>query len=391
VSSIRLMKRGKVWYTVLSYVDEGGKQRQKWESTHTADKRRAEEVLADKRAQLRAGIRLEDDPTAAEWLSVWLADVTSPSAPRPLAPNTATDYVRIVEKNLLPALGKIKLRDLKPADVQMMMTAWLNEGLKRATVRYRHAVLRAALHEAERQGLILRNAAALARRPQPEAQQQQRLRSEESRRLVEANAGDPWLPFVEVALLTGLRFGELLGLHWGDVDWDARSLTVMRQRQRLKGGHGVVERAVKSKHGFRVLALPGQAIDLLRGLRAVQAEESLAAGVPTPDHIFAHRENGCWQPWSPEAAAENVRQLYSAADLPVPAKPTHVLRHTHLSAASRAGMAVKDAQIRAGHSAPSVTLEIYTHSDVEGQRAGAEAIAEQLLPIKPKRGDRDAL
>lgn len=391
MSTIRLTRRGRIWYLVLSYQDEQGAWRQKWESTGTSDRERAEEILAEKRAQIRAGIRLEDDPTVAQWLRAWLADVTASNALKPLAPNTAADYARIVEKNLTPAIGKLKLRDLKPADVQAMMTGWLGEGLGRSTVRYRHAVLRAALREAERQGLILRNAAALARRPQPADKPAQHLRSEETRRLVAANDADAWLPFLELGLMTGLRLGELLGLHWPDVDWDAATITVMRQRQRLKGGHGVVERAVKSRHGFRVIALPGRAVDLLKEIRATQGRESLAAGVPAPDHIFAHRDAGQWQPWSPEAAGENMRRLYDAAGLPRPEKPTHTLRHTHFSALSRAGMAVKDAQLRAGHSDPKVTLDVYTHSDVEGQRPGAEAAANLLLPPKSKGGEKDAL
>lgn len=383
MSSLHLVRRGKTWYTVLAYRDADGKRRQKSQTTGTTDKGRAEQVYAERLAQLRAGIRLEEDPTVADWLTAWVEDVTGPGAARRLAPNTVADYRRIVQNELIPAIGKGRLRDLRPADVQTMLAAMLTSGLARATVRYRHAILKASLHEAERQGLILRNAAALARSIQPDPTPQEALRAEDARRLVEAAAGDPWGPFVALALLTGLRRGELLGLQWGDVDEDLRALLVVRQRQRLKASGGVVERPTKSRSSARLVALPERAMGLLRAVRAAQAEESLALGMPAPGHVFAHRYRGQWLPWSPESADENVRRLYGLAGLPVPAQPMHALRHTHLTAVAAAGMSVRDAQTRAGHSDPGITLSVYTHATVEGQRAGAEAAAERLLPAPP--------
>ena len=386
MSSLRLVKRGKYWHIVLSFQDDAGEWQQKWESTHETDRAAAEEVLHDRRTQMRAGIRLQDNPTVGEWLTAWLRDVLSPVAPKPLAPMSAQEYERIVVRDLIPRIGKIGLRDLKPSDVQSLMAELLTSGLpgdkpmSRSTVRYRHAVLRASLHEAERQGLVLRNAAALARSPQLEQKVQPALRPDEARLLIQANPENPWTVFAELGLLTGMRFGELLGLHWDDIDFAASTIYVTRQLQRQPHGGGVVERPVKSKAGVRLIALPARGVELLQSLRAIQAREGLQSGAGAPVYVFGHRHNGHWQPWSPEAANEHLHGLYEQAGIARPTQPTHILRHTHITAASGVGMPVKDMQQRAGHSDPKVTLEIYAKANVEGQRAGAERVADLLLP-----------
>ena len=390
MSSARLLRRGRIWYVVISYVDEDGRHHQRWKSTGTTDKRVAEDQLRDTQIEIRAGLNLALDPTVAEWLKTWLADVTGPGARKTLAPSTADCYRRNIERDLTPRIGDIRLRDLKPADVQKVNNDLLASGMKRATVRYVHATLRAALHEAERQGLVLRNAAALARAPMPDDHESAHLTAAECHRLIAANSESEWLPYIEIALLTGLRRGELLGLRWADVDLDRGELAVKQQRQRLPKAGGVTERAVKSKAGERTVALPHAAVVILRRLRATQARESLLSRTSAPAHVFAHRRAGLWRPWSPEFCNDSVKACFKRAGLPVPAQPNHILRHTHLTTASRVGMSMKDAQVRAGHADPQVTIRVYQHGDVEGQRPGAEAIADLLLPKATEDANAEA-
>jgi integrase len=188
-----------------------------------------------------------------------------------------------------PALGAKTLAKLTPTDCDALWAAKLTGGARPNTVRLMRATLRRALHDAERDGLVVRNVAALSTPPRVEPLDGRTLTVEQARALLTAARGDRLEAAYVLALTLGPRRAELLGLSWDDLDLDAVTLfvhqqvTVRKPPQAVDGtraGRGVLELTPlkTGSKGRRTLELTPELLDVLRAHRARQAAERLAAG-----------------------------------------------------------------------------------------------------------------
>jgi integrase len=140
-----------------------------------------------------------------------------------------------LRRHVIPVLGQRQLAKLTPADVQSWLSRKLREGLSVRTVQYQHSILRRAIGQAERWGLVARNVAALVQVPRPEHVEVEPLSVDDARALLEVARGDRLHALWAVALAVGLRKGEALALRWRDVDLDAGTLRVAQTVQRVGG------------------------------------------------------------------------------------------------------------------------------------------------------------
>ena len=177
-------------------------------------------------------------------------------------------------------------------------------------------------------------------------------------------------PVVVLALATGMRRGELLGLRWADVDLDGAKLRVERSLEETTAG-GLRFKAPKTKRGRRLITLPPRTVELLRAHRKQQLELRLALGLgkmgaealvfPTPDSTSPRSPRGLTKDWSRTVTA-----------LGLPRVTFHALRHTHVSALIADGMDILTISRRLGHSNPNVTLAVYGHKfDATDDRAAS--------------------
>jgi integrase len=210
--------------------------------------------------------------TVGAYLDQWLRDSARPS----VRPRTYVSYAGIVRVHLAPGFGQLPLARLAPQHVQAFLNAKSASGLSPRTVGYLRAVLRQALGQAERWGMVTRNVARLADPPRIPRREVSPLSPEEARRFLDAIRGDRLEALYLVALGVGLRQGEILGLAWTDVDLDSATLTVRHALQRVEGALVLVE--PKSATSRRVTALPMVVRDALRAHRIRQRTERLFAG-----------------------------------------------------------------------------------------------------------------
>ena len=168
--------------------------------------------------------------TMASYLAGWLA-----GKERAVRPSTWVTYQGYIKRTIAPDLGHLRLAELGPRHVDAWIDAKLKSGLSPRTVSHLRAILRAALNDARRRGLVDRNAAALASPPRVEKRTQAPMTAEEANRILQAVAGSEVEAPVAVALQAGLRLGEVLGLAWQDVDLGARTLRVRQALSRLNG------------------------------------------------------------------------------------------------------------------------------------------------------------
>ena len=170
-------------------------------------------------------------------LGRYLADWLSGTVERRVRPTTYTSYRMIVERHLTPGLGRITLARLTTAQVGKYLAAKIDVGLSPRTVQYHHAVLRTALEDATREGLVSRNIAKLVSPPSVQRAEVRPLSAEQAQQLHHAVEGGQLEPLYALALTLALRQGELLALRWEDLDLETGELRVHATLQRLRGAY----------------------------------------------------------------------------------------------------------------------------------------------------------
>ncbi|MER3450249.1 MAG: site-specific integrase, partial [Chloroflexota bacterium] len=201
-------------------------------------------------ADLQRGLPVPPErQSVGEFLERWLKDVVAPS----VRPRTFASYSQLVRRHLLPTLGRVRLVRLTAQDIQACLNQKRQEGLSARTVQYLHAILRRALGQAEKWGLVARNVARLVDAPKVVRPEVKPLAPEDVRRLLDAARGDSLEALYVVAIAVGLRQGELLGLRWQDVDLERGLLSVRVQLTEPK-----------SSRSKRTVQLPAVALKALR-------------------------------------------------------------------------------------------------------------------------------
>jgi integrase len=203
-----------------------------------------------------------------------------------------------------------------------------------------------------RLGVLFKNPAQQVKAPRPDRREIKILGKGEIGTLLKAAEGN-WLYLpVLVAVTTGLRRGELLGLRWSDLKDGV--LTVSQSIERIKGE--LAFKAPKTKTSRRSIALPAVTIQALQEYRALQAEERLKLGLGRDPRglVFTHADG---QPLDPDSLSKAFQRLIAVADVtPI---TLHGLRHTHISHLLMDGVHVKVVSERAGHANVNITLSVY--------------------------------
>jgi len=337
------------WQARASYW-EGGVLKRK--AVYAKTRAEAERKLRALLHQLDRGLRPAPERlTVGQFLEDWFAVHRGR-----LRPTTVRRYRQVLDHLLLPTLGREKLAQLTPSTVERALARLRREGKSASAVRQARAVLRRALTDAVRDGLLAQNPAALARPVPVDPPRPNVWSADEARRFLEAAQGHWLWPLFALALATGMRLGELLGLPWEQVDLDSGALTVLHQLQRVDGSWRLVP--PKSRQSRRSLPLTPLARTALLRQRAQQEAWRVAPG---------------WRgnPWGlvfttrlgTPLDARNVNRAFAqlVEQAGVPRVRFHDLRHTAASLALEAGADLKTVSALLGHSQISVTADYYAH------------------------------
>ena len=201
--------------------------------------------LDELKASTAAGVRTDSRATVEKWLTYWLDEV----AGKKNAASTMKTYRGYVDNWLVPALGKKRLTAVKPADVRALHRTMEAAKKSGATRRQAHAILQRALEVAVDEGLVPWNAAARVDAPKADGNHHRELSTPESLKVISACQTPREWARVAVALLTGLRQGEALGLAWADVDLADGSLWVHQVAQPVPGKGVEILPRIKSGAG----------------------------------------------------------------------------------------------------------------------------------------------
>jgi integrase len=304
-----------------------------------------------------------------EYLDWWLADVATSRC----SPKTLRTYADLVRLHIAPELGRLELGKLSAQQVQSLLRKKERAGLSSRTVSHIRGVLRTALNDGVRLGVVVRNVALLTDPPRHRAPEREPLTAQEARALLAAADGDRIAALYRLALTLGLRRGELLGLRWQDLDLETATLRVARSLQRIGGA--IVLKEPKTERSRRTLSLPTSAVVGLKAHRDRQAWERKAAGA-------RWRESGMVFTTSigtlidPDRLTKEYKALLRRAGLRD--QRFHDLRHTAATLMLRDGLPVHEVSAVLGHSQTSTTLNVYSHV-LPGANERAAATMERLL------------
>jgi integrase len=378
------------WAIVIESRDpQTGKRKRKWHS-FKGTKREARIECSRLITEAQRGIGLEPSKvTLAEFLHRWLAHM------RPqISPRTHERYTELVTKNIIPALGSVTLSRLHAVQISEAYTRALvsgrrdgKGGLSPASVHYQHRVLKKAIGQAVKWGLLPGN---LLDAVDPPRVERTRMQTYDMAQTAEALAlARPTRLYVAVllALLCGLRRGEITALRWRNVDLEGAQLAIVESTEQTSK----TIRLKETKTGrARTVALPSLVVDELRRHRIEQAQELLQIGIRQDGESFVYaREDG--QPMQPRSLTHAWDQFRARTTLP--RIRFHDLRHSHATHLLAGNVHPKIASERLGHSKVGITLDLYSHV-LPGMQADAaarvdlaarEAISHRLRKMVAKR------
>jgi integrase len=293
--------------------------------------------------------------TVAVHLDRWLEDIVRPR----VKPATFRSYTLLARLYIKPALGSIRLTKLTPGDLQALYGALSKRGLSASTVSRVHAVMRSSLRHALDTGLVHRNVSQAARPPAVRREEMQVLDRDQARALLAAARGGRMEALLTLALATGMRQGELLGLRWEDVNLDTGTVRVVRQL----GTDGTFSNP-KSRQSVRTVDINPSTVAALRAqkIRQLETRAILGQRYQSQDLVFC-----TVRPW-PEPAGSplgyrnvdrELKALLSRAGLP-PIR-FHDLRHTAATLMLLADTPLHVVSRRLGHASIVLTGNTYAH------------------------------
>jgi integrase len=345
-----------------------GKRKYNYSNT----KREATAWINDMKKQIERGTSLiATEITLREYFEEWLK-----AESMHLKPKTFQDYKGVVVRHINPTLGKLKLNQVTPYAIQQLYNHKMESSQSKRIVCSIHAVLHHALNDAMKQDLIGRNPADAVTRPRYRPATFTALDANQVTCLLSHARNTRYEAMLYLAVTTGMRIGELMGLQWKHIDWDNHKIQVRQQLQRIKG-EGLVFTDPKSRTSRRSISLGNVAMDMLRKQARQLEWERLLAGERWEDHDLVF-PNTLGKPSERGNFYRAFKEMLKAANLPD--IRVHDLRHTAATLMMQEGTHPKIVQSRLGHSQISLTMDTYSHVMPDMQNEIADKLDQLLAP-----------
>lgn len=370
-------KRGKTWTFIYYVTNEDGKRVQKWKGGYkTKTEAESDLKVYQAKAELNQIITV-NSLTVEKHICKWF-DLHK----KMLEPNTINGYYTNIHNHIIPAIGKIKLKDLKPTTLEQFYISLMEEkGLSAKTVKYIHNVLKTSLKSAVDDRLIDANVCLKAKIPKVPKFKGELLSKDQLKILFETLNGDRYETEIKLAAMLGLRRGEVLGLKFSDWDANKHTLHIQRQvsvtRDNTKDKHesyyGV--KTLKSESSNRILYISEDIENLILRKQIYNNAQKKYFGTEYHDYdLICCSDNG--EPMSPQTLYHAFKRIIKVCGFPNSVR-FHDLRHSYATLCIDLNIPIKVISQSLGHSSTAVTDEVYADS-IEAKRNLAEIISQAV-------------
>ncbi len=338
--------------------DDNGKIKRK-EFTGKTQQEVKKKLEEYKKEMLLGTISSDDKITVSEWYHTWLFDYRI----KDLKPKSFEKYEGIYRNYIKDSeLGKIKLKDLRATHIQRYYNK-LQNTKPISTIKGINTRLKPCLGEAEKQGYIQKNYCKMVTLPKDNNKKTIQVLTQQQQKLfIEAIKGHKLEMLFLIALGTGLRLGELLGLKWSDIDFNTGVLTVNRTLSRVKnqttGKYEIIEQTPKTKNSNRTIPIPNDILIKLKEYRKKQNKQRLYVGEAYINNNYVFTDD-IGNPIDDKRPGRNLKS--TLAKLSIEPIKFHALRHTYATRLFEANVPPKTVQVLMGHYDISITMDIYTH------------------------------
>ena len=327
--------------------------------------------------------------TVAQFLNDWLEN----SQKQSVRPRTFERYEEIVRIHIAPDLGRHQLLKLSPQHLQAFYAKKVGEDLSATTVGILHNVLHKALDTAMRWGLVARNVCDLVSPPRAKRFEMKPLSTEEVYLFLRAAHGHYLEALFALALATGMRRGELMGLKWQDINMETSTVQIRRILTRvpskLKGeGESYVEAEPKTQKSRRNVVIAAFALDSLKRHRIRQLETKLKAGPLWKEHDYVFCTSVGTHLNPTRDILDQLKLLLKKAGLPD--IRFHDLRYSAATLLLSEGVHPKIVQELLGHSNISMTMDVYSHVLPGMQQEAVGKLNDALGRLKRSEEQKEA-
>lgn len=312
-----------------------------------------------------------------QWLTTWLNEYKKPSIRQ-----TSYAYYSYVIDNYIcyeDGIGHIKLKDLRPDQLQKLYNDTLKQDFSPSTVKIMHILLKGAMKQAVQNGLIIRDITEGTVRPKLTKGEARVFTLDEQKRFQDVLSNEKYSLLYMLGLGTGLRIGELLGLRWQDINTDEGWLQVRQTLVRVKNtdenAHSktkLIPQEPKTKSGKRTVPIPSNLIPLLEKHEITQKENKLKSYGLYRDDLDMVFCDKLGEPLEPSNIRSRLYKLTEKAG--IAHANLHCLRHTFATRGLENGIELKVMQELLGHSTIAMTADIYSHVLPDKKKEAAEKI-----------------
>jgi len=369
--SVNKDKKTNTWYFVLTIgIKDNGKPKQ---IKRRGFKRKDDAIKAmnELEASINSGTYVETSKLLyKDYLHQWLEDKQTK-----VKPQTIKTYSWIVNKHIIPYLGNIELSKLNPMVIQQLYNRLTKEkSLSDENIQKVHTMINDSLKKAERWGYINKNHASLVDRPKATKKEVQVWTVDEVKRFLNHLEGNRYSIAFLLALTTGMRQGEILGLRWKDVDFENGCIRIT---QTLSADGKEILPYTKTKSGSRVIDLDDDTLSRLKKHRLQIRQEKLQAGAG----IYKDMDLVICSEIGTPTNKSNLRRVYDRTihKANVPKIRFHDMRHTHATLLLLQGENPKIVSERLGHADVRITLDTYSHLLPSMQKETAKKLGKLLF------------
>lgn len=318
-----------------------------------------------------------EEMTVAQFVEQWRGTYT-----RDIKKSTMQRYDLDIRLRIIPLIGDCKLSELKPVQITQLYNWVQDQGLSHKSIKNLHGTLHRILQDAVDNEYMPKNVADRAKIPKAteQAQEMRPLKDTEVPVFLKAIKGHKFEMLYFVAMFTGMRESELIGLTWDCIDWENNRIRIYRQMPRDQE-KGVADTFTSLKNGkSREIAPATEVFSILRKVKVEQAEKKLKAGGKwsnTEGFVFTN-DNG--EHVKRVTVYNNFKRVVT--DIGLPDVRFHDLRHTYATIALQEGVDVKTVSHNLGHATVAFTLDKYGHVTERMKDDSAEKIGRFIANMR---------